>query len=448
MPTVSNLVSEVFRHRIETAVEAALSSRSPIQVFSHHDADGLSAAAVMCKALERAGLDFQLTIISGFPKKFAESLLEDKDYIIMDMGSSHLLDLEKKRKVVVLDHHQLTGDSERVFHVNPNLFDVDGTSEACASTLSFLFALALDNRNWDLAPTACIGMVGDKQHFGGFKGVNKLIVEAAVKKQLLDLKWSLSIFGKKLDEAITGSFDPYFVGLSGKPKETRDFLEESGFKPDMAMSDVPEEEMRRLASLLALRMLRMGLDPVGIDAIAGEHYTHKALNKRLEVLVEYANASGKDSHPGTCVAMLMGADWAVDDVEKTYMEYGKGLLEKLAMFEKSGAEVLGSIQYIESTSPGMSGGLAGIGMQFIFPQDKPTFAFAEVDGKLKFSCRGTRELVDNGLDLSIVCRKAGEKFGGEGGGHPVASGATVPLGSKKEFLEECSRLVSEQLGTP
>jgi RecJ-like exonuclease len=62
--------------------------------------------------------------------------------------------------------------------------------------------------------------------------------------------------------------------------------------------------------------------------------------------------------------------------------------------------------------------------------------------------RGTRELVARGLDLAAVMREAAKAVGGEGGGHHVAAGATIPPGREDEFLVIVDRMVAEQLGRP
>ncbi|MGA7860332.1 MAG: DHHA1 domain-containing protein, partial [Thermoplasmata archaeon] len=38
--------------------------------------------------------------------------------------------------------------------------------------------------------------------------------------------------------------------------------------------------------------------------------------------------------------------------------------------------------------------------------------------------------------------------GGEGGGHRVASGATVPMEREEEFLQEADRIIVKQLPAP
>lgn len=77
---------------------------------------------------------------------------------------------------------------------------------------------------------------------------------------------------------------------------------------------------------------------------------------------------------------------------------------------------------------------------------KPILAFAEKnDEEVKVSARGSHFLTGNGLDLSVVMREASRHVGGDGGGHDVAAGATIPAGKQAEFVAEADRLVGEQL---
>ncbi|MCK5310136.1 MAG: DHH family phosphoesterase, partial [Thermoplasmata archaeon] len=78
---------------------------------------------------------------------------------------------------------------------------------------------------------------------------------------------------------------------------------------------------------------------------------------------------------------------------------------------------------------------------------KPIFALAMADDGIKVSGRGTRQLIDAGLDLSEIMRQAVEKFHGAGGGHNIAAGATVPPEKVNEFLELANEIVGHQLSS-
>ncbi|MCP1391914.1 MAG: phosphoesterase, partial [Methanothrix harundinacea] len=50
-----------------------------------------------------------------------------------------------------------------------------------------------------------------------------------------------------------------------------------------------------------------------------------------------------------------------------------------------------------------------------------------------------------GLDLSVALREGAEKVGGNGGGHSVASGASIPIGTEEEFIKHVDQVVGRQL---
>jgi RecJ-like exonuclease len=82
----------------------------------------------------------------------------------------------------------------------------------------------------------------------------------------------------------------------------------------------------------------------------------------------------------------------------------------------------------------------------IIGQDKPILAYSVDDeGNAKFSARATWPLVRKGLNLGEAMSVAAKGVGGEGGGHTIAAGATVPLNKVDEFVAKFSELVGSQL---
>jgi RecJ-like exonuclease len=77
---------------------------------------------------------------------------------------------------------------------------------------------------------------------------------------------------------------------------------------------------------------------------------------------------------------------------------------------------------------------------------RPILAFArKSETETKVSGRGTGRLVGRGLDLSTVMTEAAAGVGGEGGGHDIAAGATIPAGREAEFVDHADRIVGDQL---
>jgi len=63
----------------------------------------------------------------------------------------------------------------------------------------------------------------------------------------------------------------------------------------------------------------------------------------------------------------------------------------------------------------------------------------------KVSARATKPLVAAGLDLAVALRTVASELGGDGGGHNIASGATIPKGKEEKFLARVDEIVGEQL---
>ena len=84
----------------------SVSRSSRIRVVSHYDADGISAAAVLCHMLYRAGYDFHVSLMRNpFTKGFERLAHEQNELIIFsDMGSGQLDTIERLNSRVIINH--------------------------------------------------------------------------------------------------------------------------------------------------------------------------------------------------------------------------------------------------------------------------------------------------------------------------------------------------------
>src|SRR3989344_3515145 len=84
--------------------------KEPIRVISHLDADGLTSAAIISKALMRNGNEFNLSIVRQLDESVIKELsLENYNYFLfLDLGSGFLGMMNRylgDRKIFILDHH-------------------------------------------------------------------------------------------------------------------------------------------------------------------------------------------------------------------------------------------------------------------------------------------------------------------------------------------------------
>ena len=139
-----------------------------VQVFHHNDADGLTSGAILTRALERQGYEVRrFCLEKPYPavlKKVYEQ--EGKILIFADFAgriAPMLSDLNQGRNLtLILDHHVAEASTDpRVHNLDPDLFGLKGDRDISGSTTCYLFALALDPVNRDLAPIAAVGAVAD-----------------------------------------------------------------------------------------------------------------------------------------------------------------------------------------------------------------------------------------------------------------------------------------------
>ena len=66
---------------------------------------------------------------------------------------------------------------------------------------------------------------------------------------------------------------------------------------------------------------------------------------------------------------------------------------------------------------------------------------------VNLSSRGMWCQLDRGVDLAKAMREACASVGGQGGGHKIAAGGSVPLDRVDEFLQNLDRIIGEQISS-
>jgi single-stranded-DNA-specific exonuclease len=425
-----------------------VNSVSQLRIVSHYDADGLAAASIMVGALTRSKKQFHLTISKSLDKEIVEGIgREGNDAILfLDMGSGMIDSLETlDARIAALDHHKPIRKSKKVVQANPHFFGIDGMTESCASTVSLLLAVMMDPCNWDLSPIAVAGIIGDRQHMGGMKSVNQQVLDYSREKGFIEVQRGLNLKGATIADAIADSVDPYFVGLSGRKDNVLAFLDSMKLNPSTPMGALDEVYRRKLTSMLSLRLMGQGCRPETVEELVTEIHWIPSLGMSAADLADLLNACGRMDHEGLGIALCMGDKAALERAGELRREYNNRIMARLISIESDGVKHMDHIQYFTASDPSLAGAQCGLAMQYILEQSKPAFALSNVRGSIKVSSRGTKYLVSKGLDLSAALKKAAETFGGIGGGHAVAAGATIDEGKEAEFLKALDELVGLQL---
>ncbi len=418
------------------AADAILENKI-VRLVSHNDADGLSAAGIMCNALYRSGIIFQATIVSQFDQSTIELIEKTSDgaVILCDMGSGQVELTSRIKKAIVIDHHKPTGKLEHV-HFNPHLAGIDGAAELCASCGAYMVARKM-GENTDLAGMALAGAIGDKQQM---KGGNKFILDEATGKKAVTVKKGLRMGDGTVEELLEYGFEPY-LDITGDKEKIREFLDKLGVNGRLAQ--LPEEQAIKLSSAIVLKLAKQG-NVLAMDSLIGDCYTlNNEVVPNIYDFVNIMNACGKDEKAGIALALCMRDSSVVDEAMAITREKQKSLISTI---KKAQAQIKSArnFRYVLLDDSGGTGIIAGTMTRYIYP-DKPFVTLNEVEGKIKVSARGTRKLVSAGLDLAEVMREASASLGGMGGGHDIASGATIPKGTAMKFIDIVDSIIEKQL---
>ena len=214
-----------------------------------------------------------------------------------------------------------------------------------------------------------------------------------------------------------------------------------------AWVDLRKSEKRQIISALARLVPR--------EEFIGEVYLFPNEEKGtpLHEAKEYAtllNSCGRYDSPA------LGLDVCKGDRKKSLdlalglrKGHKKQLVDSLQIMKEVGISQMNNIQHVhvgDMIRDTIVGTVAGMMLSSGKIDDsKPVFALAESEDGVKVSGRGTKALVNQGLDLSEVMTMATEKLGGVGGGHNIAAGATIQPELVDAFLKLADDLVGRQL---
>lgn len=425
------------------------------RVVYHYDGDGIAGASALLRALGRLGYPAQATSLVGVERERMAALAARTagPLIVVDTGASWLdLFATHPHPVIVLDHHRYPGVPvppklpDHVAFVNPLDWEVDGMDEMCGATLAWLFGVFLDPANWDNAVWGLSGAIHDRQHVGGFRGLNAILVEEAVRRGLLVRRRGVALFGRSVGEAVAGSVDPYLRGLSGRREAAEAFVRDLGIDPARRPDSLSPEEAGRVAAAIKARLERDHVLPEFGALVDAERWFVPSLGLDAEEVSNLQNAAGRIGVPGVGVAYSLGDPGAVARAHAAEAEWRAGLLKGLRRIEEGAIRAMPHLRWFESPEMPLAGTQAGLAMTYLLPPDVPVFVFSDMGPEpIKVSSRGLVRQVERGLDLAAVCRTAAAAVGGEGGGHRVASGATIPPGTVPKFLEVADAELARQL---
>jgi RecJ-like exonuclease len=429
-------------------------------VVSHIDADGLTSAAIIAKALERSGIEYDTRFVRQLDLATLTEVADRSPELVIftDLGSGMLDAITSlKLNAVISDHHQPQGKYE--YHINPHLFGINGSTEISGSGVTYFLASAMGD-NHDLAALSVVGAVGDLQHMkhGKLVGANRSILEEGVTKGVLRYEKDLLLFGKQtrpVFKLLQYSSDPFIPGITGSEDASVEFLKRIGISLQgekwRRWIDLQALEKQKIVSALIQHCLSTGVQANNVQRLVGEVYTLLIEREGTDLrdASEYStllNATARYDHADIGLSVCMGdRGKSYEEASRLLEEHRKNLVDGLNLVKEKGVIKMNNLQYFDSGNKikeTIVGIVAGMSSSFINNKSLPIIAFADSDGGVKVSSRGNYDLVRKGLNLGRAISEAAKEVGGTGGGHDIAAGAFISREAKDEFL----RILDSKIG--
>jgi len=202
-----NIKMEEFQGKAKQVI-AKLEAAKPEKatIVYHDDADGLCSAAIIKKALERKNVKTKMFCLEKIYTEVIEDLHAKSGQTIfyVDIGSSHadlISEYNKGRNLtIILDHHDPKHSKDpAVMDLNLENYGYRGETDFSGATCCYLFAEALNESNVDLSYLA---LVGSCEIPDGFTGVNRIVLDKAIKNGIIKQKgkgFEISKFGTRID---------------------------------------------------------------------------------------------------------------------------------------------------------------------------------------------------------------------------------------------------------
>lgn len=381
-----------------------------VEVYAHHDADGIAAASTLCHALYRAGIGFHLRIRSRISH---EDIAHGPDTLLCDFGSS--LD-RLNDEVMVVDHHVPHFDGP--YHVNPRLHQIDGESDLSASGAAYIVAQEMgDNR--DLAGLALIGMIGDGQ---ACVGTNHEICSEGMALGFISPHRGLCLAGRDPSEQLFLALKPHLAGISGDEEAVS----------ALTGQYVNGEEIN-LESLLSDILLQIAPNESvsAMEGLYGDTYElEREVMHNAHTLAALVDACGQSGMGGMAASLCFRSAESLEEAWKVARSYRLSVIDAIRTVNRTDDSALYEVENI-SVLRGVADALAND-----YAHDTPLAVMARTGEKCIISLRCPPGV---NIDLEALVRSLAAECGGSGGGHKMRAGMVIGANAlecfKRSFTE-------------
>ena len=412
-----------------------------IMIFTHNDLDGIASFEILTQLFLRLKKLFKILKVSKISDKLLEKYTSRNFdlFLFADLGASDrkkIYSILKDKEILILDHHSYDDEikeSSRTCFIHPALWGGNGERDSCGSSLSFgLFLSFISHRReiQQLLPSLFVGIVSDKQN-KPFSNFNRFLLDFFITQGMISKNKDMvyhSFF--KAEECLAYNIYPFLKIFSGDLSQARNFLKERDIVPSMKYLMIEPRKRKALEEEILFLLKKQSRNPEIWNFEKRERYFFPNLNLSFEdseILYRFLQYFIPNFKISFSNRMLLS------DILK-FLNKNMFKLISLIPFSEIIQERKGYYYMINEKNL-FSALVCEIAYFYFTDMKKPFFLFRGLnEGVIKISARSSRKLVSKGIDLSKILEKLTHSFGGNGGGHPIASGGFVSGISLEKFL--------------
>lgn len=445
----------------------AIDKKETIRLVSHLDADGIAAASIMIRLLNKDNRKYSISIVQQLTEPVIKALAKESYnyFVFTDLGSGQLnliKEFLKDKKIFILDHHKPEDvEAENIYHVNPHLFGIDGSLEIAGSGVVYLFASEVNNELENLAHVAVIGAIGDIQEEHGFSKINNGILEKAIELGKIKVIKGIRVFGaqtRPLHKVLEYSTNPYIPGVSGSESGAIQFLQQIGINPKSGngwakLVHLSDDDLKKLATGIIMKRLNENKP----EDILGNVYILPQEDKESPTrdAKEFAtllNACGRLGKASLGIGACLGDKKIKERAIRSMVDYKRELVNALKWYDENqeSDNVIKGDGYViintkDNILPTIVGTVASIISKSGNIKDGSfVMSMADLlDGNTKISLR-IASYKPKDIDLREIVKEITDKVGGEAGGHMHAAGAIIKNEKEDEFIKTAKFVLKEK----
>jgi RecJ-like exonuclease len=429
--SLSDRISQVSEEFLKTPED------KEVQIVSHFDTDGITAASIIIKCLKRLDRKFNTLIVKNLTQEIISQLPKNRILLFLDLSSNSLDYLKDlKQEIFIIDHHEITQKiPNNVKIINSQMHEKK--DEISSSGLCYLFAKKIDAQNKDLSSLAILGMIGDSiQNISISNNEITKDAEMVIKKGVL-----LYPSTRPLNKVLEFSSEPYIPSVTGNREGVFQLLKEVGLERQngqyKSLIELNEEEMTKIATAIILRRLERNNENLIGNIFLVKHFNQLEDAREISAKI---NASSRLGEPYTAILYCLEDSKAKKQVEKLYAKYkqliinGLNSIGSIEQIKGEGYVIINARSQINDVLISVIATILSKSSLYETGTVIVAMSYAE-DNKIKVSAR----TVGEGRSVREILDRTISDIGGEFGGHKYAAGCTFDISKEGEFIERIKK---------